>query len=36
LAGVGRLIEKLPFLGKRIKAKRLEKSLQSIDGGLDA
>jgi|TARA_R100000482_G_scaffold122227_2_gene69456 hypothetical protein len=36
LAGVGRLIEKLPFLGKRIKARRLEKSLQTIDGGLDA
>ena len=36
LAGVGRLIEKLPFLGKRIKAKRLEKSLQSIDGELNA
>jgi len=35
-AGVGRLIEKLPFLGKRIKARRLEKSLQTIDGGLDA
>jgi len=36
LAGVGRMIEKIPFLGKRIKARRLEKSLQTVDGGLDA
>ena len=35
-AGVGRMIEKIPFLGKRIKARRLEKSLQTVDGGLDA
>jgi len=30
------MIEKIPFLGKRIKARRLEKSLQTVDGGLDA
>lgn len=33
-AGVGRMIEKIPFLGKRIKARRLEKSLQTVDGEL--
>tara|TARA_B100000029_G_C17491349_1_gene929230 strand:+ start:338 stop:1063 length:726 start_codon:yes stop_codon:yes gene_type:complete len=31
LAGAGRLLEKIPFLGKRLKKRRLDKSMQRIE-----
>ena len=36
LAGAGRMLERLPFIGKRLKKRRLEKSLQAIEGESDA
>jgi len=35
LAGAGRMLERLPFIGKRLKKRRLEKSLQAIEGDLE-
>ena len=31
-AGAGRMLEKIPLIGKRLKKRRLEKSLQAIEG----
>ena len=31
-AGAGRMLEKIPLIGKRLKKRRLEKSLQTIEG----
>tara|TARA_R100000988_G_C4003076_1_gene170478 strand:+ start:283 stop:1008 length:726 start_codon:yes stop_codon:yes gene_type:complete len=31
-SGAGRMLEKIPFIGKRLKKRRLEKSLQAIEG----
>ena len=35
LSGAGRMLVKIPFLGKRLKKRRLEKSLQRIEGEPD-
>jgi len=31
-AGAGRMLERIPLIGKRLKKRRLEKSLQTIEG----
>lgn len=36
LGGVGRMLERLPIIGKRLKSRRLEKSLQTVEGGYNA
>ena len=35
-AGAGRMLERIPLIGKRLKKRRLEKSLQTIEGESDA